>query len=313
MVDEAADRAAQALPGVRPRHASSSCTPEQPQGARLRPPATRTSASWWSPTCRASCSTSSSTSRAFKGMVPVELFGRTEFPPIGELPYLLTLGPHAFYWFALRAAAGATEPPSRAAERSAPPSLDRARRVGRRPARRRRERRSSGACRAFLPARRWFGGKALRDHAACASSSRCRSATAASRSPSSTFVAGRLRRRRPGDVRRCRSASPRGAAAAAAAQATPQARGRRAARARQGRRRRRRAVRRDARTRASPTALLDAIGAPPRRCAARRGELVADADERAARAARRAARRAAAGVGAARPSRATPRSSSATG
>jgi len=38
---------------------------------------------------------------AFKGMVPVEVFGRTEFPPIGELPYFLTLGPHTFYWFAL--------------------------------------------------------------------------------------------------------------------------------------------------------------------------------------------------------------------
>ncbi|MFN2590451.1 MAG: maltose alpha-D-glucosyltransferase [Actinomycetota bacterium] len=38
---------------------------------------------------------------AFKGMVPVELFGRTEFPPIGDLPYLLTLAPHIFYWFAL--------------------------------------------------------------------------------------------------------------------------------------------------------------------------------------------------------------------
>ena len=37
----------------------------------------------------------------FKGQVPYELFGRTPFPPIGELPYLLTLGPHGFYWFAL--------------------------------------------------------------------------------------------------------------------------------------------------------------------------------------------------------------------
>ncbi len=36
-----------------------------------------------------------------KGRVPVELFGRTEFPPIGDLPYLLTLGAHAFYWFSL--------------------------------------------------------------------------------------------------------------------------------------------------------------------------------------------------------------------
>ena len=37
----------------------------------------------------------------FKGQVPQELFGRTPFPPIGELPYLLTLGPHGFYWFSL--------------------------------------------------------------------------------------------------------------------------------------------------------------------------------------------------------------------
>jgi len=38
---------------------------------------------------------------AYKGMVPVELFGHTRFPSIGELPYFLTLGPHAFYWFKL--------------------------------------------------------------------------------------------------------------------------------------------------------------------------------------------------------------------
>jgi maltose alpha-D-glucosyltransferase / alpha-amylase len=37
----------------------------------------------------------------FGGRYPIELFGRTTFPPIGELPYLLTLGPHALYWFAL--------------------------------------------------------------------------------------------------------------------------------------------------------------------------------------------------------------------
>ena len=30
---------------------------------------------------------------AFAGMVPEEMFGRTRFPPIGELPYLLTLAP----------------------------------------------------------------------------------------------------------------------------------------------------------------------------------------------------------------------------
>jgi len=37
----------------------------------------------------------------FKGLVPIELTGRTPFPPIGELPYLLTLPSYAFYWFRL--------------------------------------------------------------------------------------------------------------------------------------------------------------------------------------------------------------------
>jgi maltose alpha-D-glucosyltransferase/alpha-amylase len=37
----------------------------------------------------------------FKDWVPVEMIGRTEFPPIGEWPYFLTLGPHSFYWFRL--------------------------------------------------------------------------------------------------------------------------------------------------------------------------------------------------------------------
>jgi len=36
-----------------------------------------------------------------KGAVPIELLGRAPFPPIGELPYLLTLSGYAFYWFRL--------------------------------------------------------------------------------------------------------------------------------------------------------------------------------------------------------------------
>jgi maltose alpha-D-glucosyltransferase/alpha-amylase len=36
-----------------------------------------------------------------KGAVPIELLGRAAFPPIGELPYLLTLPGYAFYWFRL--------------------------------------------------------------------------------------------------------------------------------------------------------------------------------------------------------------------
>ncbi|AEH11092.1 MULTISPECIES: maltose alpha-D-glucosyltransferase [Protofrankia] len=39
--------------------------------------------------------------RRFTGMVPVELLGGVRFPPIGELPYLLTLAGHGHYWFAL--------------------------------------------------------------------------------------------------------------------------------------------------------------------------------------------------------------------
>jgi maltose alpha-D-glucosyltransferase/alpha-amylase len=37
--------------------------------------------------------------RRFDGWTPVDLFGGIPFPKIGELPYLVTLGPHGFYWF----------------------------------------------------------------------------------------------------------------------------------------------------------------------------------------------------------------------
>jgi maltose alpha-D-glucosyltransferase/alpha-amylase len=38
----------------------------------------------------------------WNGYTPVELTGNVEFPPIGHLPYLLTLPGHGFYWFVLR-------------------------------------------------------------------------------------------------------------------------------------------------------------------------------------------------------------------
>jgi maltose alpha-D-glucosyltransferase/alpha-amylase len=38
---------------------------------------------------------------AFKGLVPVEMLGRTPLPAVGDRPYFLTLGPYAFYWFSL--------------------------------------------------------------------------------------------------------------------------------------------------------------------------------------------------------------------
>ncbi len=38
----------------------------------------------------------------FQGYVPEEMFGRTRFPRIGELPYLLTFAGRGFFWFNLR-------------------------------------------------------------------------------------------------------------------------------------------------------------------------------------------------------------------
>jgi maltose alpha-D-glucosyltransferase/alpha-amylase len=38
----------------------------------------------------------------WSGYIPVEMTGHVEFPAIGQLPYLLTLPGHGFYWFALR-------------------------------------------------------------------------------------------------------------------------------------------------------------------------------------------------------------------
>jgi maltose alpha-D-glucosyltransferase/alpha-amylase len=58
---------------------------------------------------------------AFKGSVPVELFGQNEFPPIGDLPYFITLGPHSFYWFKLELAQA---PATRAPDESALPLLE---------------------------------------------------------------------------------------------------------------------------------------------------------------------------------------------
>jgi maltose alpha-D-glucosyltransferase/alpha-amylase len=38
---------------------------------------------------------------AWKDRVPLEMLGRTRFPAIGELPYMITLAPYGFYWFQL--------------------------------------------------------------------------------------------------------------------------------------------------------------------------------------------------------------------
>ncbi len=56
----------------------------------------------------------------WRGRVPVELFGRHAFPPVGDLPYLLTLPGHGFYWFRL---CTRTDPPAWHVERLPVPDL----------------------------------------------------------------------------------------------------------------------------------------------------------------------------------------------
>ncbi|MBI5383150.1 MAG: maltose alpha-D-glucosyltransferase [Verrucomicrobia bacterium] len=97
---------------------------------------------------------------SFQSLVPVELFGRTEFPAITDQPYFLTLGPHAFYWFSLEAKA-----PAQAQSSGAPIGAG-ARAVLLVEAdwteifHERHHVLLERALQAWLPSRRWFGGKA---------------------------------------------------------------------------------------------------------------------------------------------------------
>ncbi|HEX4024075.1 MAG TPA: maltose alpha-D-glucosyltransferase [Steroidobacteraceae bacterium] len=97
---------------------------------------------------------------AFVGRVPVEMLGGSAFPPIGLLPYLLTLPPYGFYWFLL-----ATQARMPAWHTPAPEPLPEYNTfVVRRsldelladPARRILE---QEVLPAYLPKRRWFGAK----------------------------------------------------------------------------------------------------------------------------------------------------------
>ena len=40
--------------------------------------------------------------RHYKGNIPIEMSGRNMFPRVGDVPYLLTMGPYQFFWFRLR-------------------------------------------------------------------------------------------------------------------------------------------------------------------------------------------------------------------
>jgi len=87
--------------------------------------------------------------RAHAGSVPVELFGCARFPAIGELPYLLTLGPHAFYWFSLEKPRTDAPVVGTITAKGRPQALLEGNRT-----------RVEAAIAQWLPQRRWFRGKA---------------------------------------------------------------------------------------------------------------------------------------------------------
>jgi len=89
----------------------------------------------------------------YKGMVPIELSGRTRFPEIGDRPYFLTLSPFAFYWFSLErrveeVTATTEDVPLMTAKTWNDVFADRQRDTLER------------ALMRYLRSRRWFGGKA---------------------------------------------------------------------------------------------------------------------------------------------------------
>jgi len=93
----------------------------------------------------------------WRGLAPRELFGQSTFPHIGELPYLLTLGPHDFYWLRL-------EEPARRELTDHRPEAPLIRLAERPDALLAAEARPrlEAAIAAFLPLQRWFAGKARR-------------------------------------------------------------------------------------------------------------------------------------------------------
>ena len=99
---------------------------------------------------------------AYEGRVPVELFGHTEFPRIGELPYFLTLGPHTFYWFQLTPERSRDRPDLAMGDRPEWPVLTPAGGDWRSLVAGDDRERLEDVLPAYLRPRRWFGAKARR-------------------------------------------------------------------------------------------------------------------------------------------------------
>ncbi|WP_420394489.1 maltose alpha-D-glucosyltransferase [Acuticoccus sp.] len=96
-----------------------------------------------------------------RGKVPIELTGRTPFPPVGDLPYMLTLPAFGFFWFAL---AGSEEAPNwhDPLPEPLPDFVTLTTRVGRIDdalTGRERSQLEQNTLPAFLPLQRWFAAK----------------------------------------------------------------------------------------------------------------------------------------------------------
>jgi maltose alpha-D-glucosyltransferase / alpha-amylase len=97
---------------------------------------------------------------AFQKSVPVEIFSRNAFPPISEEPYLLTIGPHAFYWFSLEPCFDENGDTATARPSSAPEILTLELELQwHEVLEQRNVRQLEILLQDYIPARRWFGGK----------------------------------------------------------------------------------------------------------------------------------------------------------
>jgi maltose alpha-D-glucosyltransferase/alpha-amylase len=96
---------------------------------------------------------------AHRGAVPVELFGRTEFPAVAESPYFLSLGPHSFYWFMMQRQEPIEVDTDSAAEQRQLPVLE-VKGSWEQIFRGKALNRLEMVLRRYLPGKRWFGGKA---------------------------------------------------------------------------------------------------------------------------------------------------------
>ena len=98
---QALHRAAQGPSGLRPGRVHPARA-VQPEDLRPRPRATRTTSCCACTTWRGRPRPWSSICQPTRGAGPEEMLGRTRFPRIGELPYLLTLAPRGLFWFLLK-------------------------------------------------------------------------------------------------------------------------------------------------------------------------------------------------------------------